>query len=72
MCPHRILFVAAVAQNNNWCFDLEVPNEETFEGFDLKSLDIDQVRNFLHIIFRLARLVRNSISNSSDIVSPIL
>ena len=68
----HILFVAAVAQNNNWCFDMEVPNEETFEGLDLKSLGIDQVRDyhvstsFLHMwarlfctsFFRLAWLVR--------------
>ena len=57
MCTHHIVFVAAVAQDINWCFDMEVPNEETFEGLDLKSLDIDQVRDyhvstsFLHIIF---------------------
>ena len=43
----HILFVAAVAQNINWCFDMEVPNEETFEGLDLKSLDIDQVRDYV-------------------------
>ena len=25
---------------------MEVPNEETFVGLDLKSLDIDQVRDY--------------------------
>ena len=28
---------------------MEVPNEETFEGLDLKTLDIDQVRDYYHV-----------------------
>ena len=50
---------------------MEVPNEETFEGLDLKSLKIDQVRSYLsceHEIrglfwpsfFRLARQYGNT------------